>query len=65
MKTVQEVMRENFTPEAIALMIAHLQGATCGRDPGAETSVEMFVECLSDLVGGPDAVNALFEEIGV
>jgi hypothetical protein len=65
MNTVQDVMRENFTPEAIALMIAYLQGATCLRDPGAETSVKAFVECLTELVGGPDAVNALFEEIWV
>ena len=64
MDALRDAMKENFTPEAIALMVAHLQGATCANS-NAQKQVEMFSQFLVDLVGGHKSANALFEEIGV
>ena len=64
MDALRDAMKENFTPEAIALMVAHLQGAK-SENGNAQRQVEMFSQFLVDLVGGHKAVNSLFEEIGV
>jgi hypothetical protein len=62
---VQNVMRENFSPEAIALMIANLQGARSSNCPGADGEVRWFVEQMTELAGGVECVNRLFDELGV
>jgi hypothetical protein len=59
-----KAIRDAMSPQAVALMIAHLQGATC-KDKQAVKGVEWFVEVLTNTVGGPDAVSSLFDEIGV
>ena len=64
MDALRDAMKENFTPEAIALMVANLQVAK-SEHSSAHRQVEIFTQFLVDLVGGHKAVNALFEEIGV
>ena len=57
-------IRDAMSPQAVALMIAHLQGAHC-KDKQATRDVEWFVGVLTNTVGGPAAVSSLFDEIGV
>ncbi len=61
---MESEIRDAMSPQAVALMIAHLQGATC-KDKQAVKGVEWFVEVLTNTVGGPDGVSSLFDEIGV
>ena len=56
-------MRENMTPQAVALIVAHLQ--TVGGDSEAAQQVEWFRSELVDILDGPDALDELFEEVGV
>ena len=55
---------ETMSPEAVALMIANLQGVTCANSD-ANIMVEWFVARLIEVVGGPEAMDNLYEEIGV
>jgi hypothetical protein len=61
---MEGAIRDAMSPQAVALMIAYLQGATC-KDKQATRGVEWFVEVLTNTVGGPDGVSSLFDEIGV
>lgn len=61
---LQELLRDNMSPQAVALMIAHLQTCDTHKGPAAK-EVAWFVEVLTETVGGVDAVNDLFEEVGV
>lgn len=61
---LSDMIRDAMSPQGVALMIAHLQGATC-KDRSATKQVEWMVEVLTNTVGGPAAVNSLYEEIGV
>lgn len=62
---IQTAIREAMSPQAVALAIAHLQAATCSKNKQAVKEVAWLVEVLTNTAGGPDAVNALYEEIGV
>ena len=61
-KLMNEI-RDAMSPQAVALMVAHLQSV--GGPTNANLEVAWFRDALVDLVGGPDAVNVLFEEVGV
>jgi hypothetical protein len=65
MKVLQDAMRDHFSPEAIALMIANLQGVRSSNCPGADGEVRWFVEQMTNLAGGAECVNRLFDEVGV
>ena len=62
-ESLAEWMRENMTPQSVALMVAHLQ--TVNGDTEAALQVAWFRSELVDIVGGPVALNELFEEVGV
>lgn len=62
-ETLKTTIRDTMTPQAVALMIAHLQ--TCNGNSQAHREVAWFREQLVEIVGGPAAVDALFEEVGV
>jgi hypothetical protein len=61
---MEGAIRDAMSPQAVALMIAYLQGATC-KDKQAVNGIKWFVGVLTNTVGGPGAVSSLFEEIGV
>jgi len=64
MKTqLQEVIKEVMSPQAVALIVAHLQ--TVSGDSKAAKEAYWFSDLLTETVGGPDALNDLFEEVGV
>lgn len=52
------VVRESLSPDAVALIIAHLQGVE-------NREVKWVVDALTEAVGGVDAANKLFDEVGV
>ncbi len=61
---VTEAIKEAMSPQGVALAVAYLQAATC-KNHWAGTEVAWLVKVLTEAVGGPDAINALYEEIGV
>ena len=62
-ETLKDAIQATMSPEAVALMIAHLQVVTGESDAARE--VDWFVQQLFEVVGGADAANRLFDEIGV
>ena len=62
-ETVKTTIKDAMSPQAVALMIAHLQ--TVDGNRGASAEVAWFREILVEAVGGPDAASALFDEVGV
>ena len=60
---LQNEIRDCMSPQGLAMMIAHLQ-CVDGSTPAA-TEAAWFRDELVKLVGGADALNALFEEVGV
>ena len=60
---IKAAIQEAMSPQAVGLMIAHLQ--CVDGNAGAHQEVAWFCKLLVELVGGPDAVNNIFEEIGV
>ena len=62
-EALKNEIREAISPQAVALMIAHL---LCVDGDGApQREVRWFTDQLVDLCGGHDAVNTLYEEVGV
>jgi hypothetical protein len=62
-QTMQAEIKDTLSPQAVALIIAHLQ--CCERKAQAHCEVEWFRKQLVALVGGSEKVNTLFEEVGV
>ena len=59
-----DALRENFSPHGIALMYSTLQTARCD-DPNVEHEIaNLWQHDLVNLVGGPDEMNRLCDEIG-
>ena len=61
----KQAIRWAMSPQAVALTIAHIQSASCTKDEHATLEVAWLVRVLTELVGGAEAVNALYNEIGV
>ena len=62
-KRLQDEIRESLSPQAVALIVAHLQ--TCDGVSVAHREVSWFRKILTETVGGHKAVNDLFDEVGV
>jgi hypothetical protein len=62
-KNMQEELKNALSPQAIALIIAHLQ--CCDGNATAHREAAWFRKQLTELVGGAEAVSELFEEVGV
>lgn len=67
---LHDAMRENFSPEGVATIIAFLQPAAMKRTDNQEAAsalqqVEWFTEVLTNLLGGPKKVSEFFEELGL
>ena len=63
-EALKNAIREEMTPQAIALTIAYLQGAKAPHQ-SATTEVGWLCDRLTELVGGPKMLSKLFDEIGV
>jgi len=62
-EVVQEVMRDNLSPQAVAAIAAHLHGLVNTKDEKVNGEVVWFAEQLLEMLG--DQYNALCEEIGL
>jgi len=62
-EVVQEVMRDNLSPQAVAAIAAHLHGLVNTKDEKVNAEVAWFTEQLLEMLG--DQYNALCEEIGL
>lgn len=67
MNDLETVIRDEMSPQAVALAIAYLSGASGAqcKETTAVCEVHSFVRRLTALVGGPEALSDLYEEIGV
>ena len=59
-----DALRENLSPHAVAAIAAYLQPVRT-TDPQVDRQVYWFAELLTKVVGGEDAMNRLYEEIGL
>jgi len=57
-----DALRENFSPEALATIAAHIQPAALVQK---NIEVKWFYDRLTELVGGPEAMGRLFDEVGL
>lgn len=62
-KALADAMRENFSPEAIAAMIAYLQAVETRSDE-ANSQVSWFADALMEMLG-VDAYNRMANELGL
>ncbi len=62
-EVVQEVMRDNLSPQAVAAIAAHLHGLVSTKDAKVNREVAWFTEQLLEMLG--EQYNALCEEIGL
>jgi len=56
-------IKDAMSPQAVALLHAHI--VTISGDSDAAREARWFAAALVEIVGGPDAMNALYEEVGV
>jgi len=57
-----DAIKDNLSPEAVAVIAAYLQPAHCG-DERIDRQVQWFVEQLVKLLGGDDAFNRVCDEL--
>jgi len=61
---LRDVLKDNLSPEAVAVIAAYLQPAHCG-DERVDRQVQWFAERLAEALGGGDAFNRVCEELGL
>ena len=61
---LHDVLKDNLSPEAVAVIAAYLQPARCG-DEQVDRQVRWFAEQLVEALGGDDAFNRVCEELGL
>jgi hypothetical protein len=62
-ENLADAIRDNMSPQAVALIVAHIQSIDGNSDAAHEA--RWFADQLVAIIGGPAAVSALFEEVGV
>ncbi len=63
MTELQQAIQEAISPQAVAVIVAHLQAVRAESD--AADQARWFCKQLVELVGGAKELNALFDEVGV
>ncbi len=58
-------LKDNLSPQAMAVMSAHLQSVSDKYEPNAVKEVFWFSRMLDTAVGGVPAMNGLYDEVGV
>jgi len=61
---LRDVLKDNLSPEAVAVIAAYLQPARCGQEQ-VDRQVRWFAEQLIELLGGDDAFNRVCDELGL
>jgi len=61
---LRDVLKDNLSPEAVAVVAAWLQPARCC-DEQVDRQVRWFAQELVELLGGDDAFNRVCEELGL
>ena len=59
-----DVLKDNLSPEAVAVIATWLQPAHCG-DEQVDRQVRWFAEQLVEALGGDDAFNRVCDELGL
>ena len=59
-----DAIREQLSPQAIASIIAHIQGAATN-NPDVDRQVSWFRDRLTELLGGIDNHARLMDELGL
>jgi len=62
--SLTEALRENLSPQALAAIVAHLQLVRTN-DEAVNRQVRWFADTLIELVGGPEQINRLYDELGI
>ena len=62
-EVLRDVLRDNLSPQAVAVIAAHLHGMVNTKSDPVNREVAWFTEQLLDMVG--DQYNALCEEAGL
>ena len=62
--TLLEALRDNFSPHAVAAIVAYLQPARTN-NPDVDRQLAWFRDRLVELVGGDELFNRLCEELGL
>ena len=63
-EVVQEVLRDNLSPEAVAAIVSYLQPVST-RDSAVNKEVAWFSEQLVELLGGYEQQTRLANELGL
>ena len=61
---LRDVLKDNLSPEAVAVIAAWLQPAHCGAEQ-VDRQVRWFAEQLVEALGGDDAFNRVCDELGL
>ena len=61
---LHDVLKDNLSPEAVAIIAAYLQPAHCGQEQ-VDRQVRWFAEQLIELLGGDEAFNRVCDELGL
>ena len=61
---LQDVLRDNLSPQAVAAIVAYLQPARTN-NPNVDREVQWFAQQLRELLGGSEHQARLAEELGL
>jgi len=59
-----DALKDNLSPHAVAAVVAYLQPAQTN-NPEVDRQLRWLADWLTDLVGGPDALDRLTDELGL
>jgi len=59
-----DAIRENLSPQAVAAVVAYLQPAATNND-AVNRQLRWFADRLTELVGGPEQLARLGDELGL
>jgi len=63
-EVVRDVLKDNLSPEALAVIAAYLQPARCEREQ-VDSQVRWFADQVVEGLGGDDALDRLCEGLGL
>ncbi|HUU84682.1 MAG TPA: hypothetical protein VM243_14375 [Phycisphaerae bacterium] len=61
---LRDVLRDNLSPQAVAVIVAHIESIRTNNH-AVSVQVRWFADTLIELVGGPDQLNRLYDELGI
>ena len=64
-ESMEDMLKENLSPHAVAAIAAYLQAAVGTNDPDVDKEVNWFREKLEGLLANEQEFNALCKELGL